>query len=312
MEKLKKRIVLKNDPKKIFESTKDGEDHRKNRLIENDIPVKKIAVVFEAEIISSKDQSAIRYQGKFLQVNSFQGKRSKRKTREMAINIAINSPGAKEDAPTLSLAIFNLGKISTENGPVIKRPSKLKNIKSGWLAGLGINKESMANIKRLNFELDTTRDAIPVTIVGGISETTKGNRILKFIADVLDSTKTKVGESVSEEIFKDRNATANEEADMVEKAKQEEENAGVTYLQKVTDLIDAKAEKEKVCKNPNSTVSQKNIAKAKVDVKNAERENARRVWCVKIQSVINLGETPSGTCPIREKSDTKSECERIP
>ena len=77
------------------------EQQRKNRLVASGIPVTSIASEFEAAIKISNDQTALFYEGRFLEVNSFQGSRSS-DTRALVASIAINGAGAKDGEPTLS------------------------------------------------------------------------------------------------------------------------------------------------------------------------------------------------------------------
>lgn len=255
-----------------------GEEKRKARLNANDIPVLEIAAVFEAAILMSNDRTAIYYESRFLEVNSFQGTRDSN-TRAIVVSIAINGAGAKDGDSTLSLSLLNLGEIAKGK---IKGPNQLKSIKSSWLGGLGISDEALAYIETL--KPNATPKIMPVTIEGTIIETEKGSKALRFIAEVLDATKDDLSETLSKEILKDPNKAKEEKANALEKLRQEEEEAYAAYLN---------AELERAKLDPKATEKEKQI-------KDFEVERTKRAWCIKFNALTTLGAGPTGrkaTCP---------------
>lgn len=256
----------------------DDTDKRIRRLNENGIPVTEIAAAYEARIIRSDDETALRYETRFFELNQYQDSADK---RTVVVTIALQGAGDKEGEPTLSLAMINLGEIRT--GTVLG-PDQLGSRRSAWLGGLGITDGSLKAIEKISFPANKASLGImPVTVEGMFAETEAANKALLFIADVLDATKDDVAKTVSAEILKDRNKQATEAADAVEKLRQEEETAYALYLKAKI------AEAELVA----------GADPAKANSVRFEVERTKRAWCLKFQALKNLGVpvVRADTCP---------------
>lgn len=269
----------------FLDDSDQSESQRTKLLNDNGIPVTEIAVLYEAEVTISEDKTALRYTSRFLEVNNFQGDKSHDK-RAMAINIVFTGAGQKEGEPVLSLAMLDFGQV--EKGSVIG-PDKLSGKRSGWLGGLGISDASFKAIETLDFPPEPKPGddrkflpIMPVTIEGLIAETDEGNKVWKFLGEILDSTKGDVSKAVSGEILKDREKEKTEAANALEKLRQDEEAAYGAFL-------DAKTTLAKL-NNP----SAEELAAARFKV-----EAAQRAWCLKFNTVKTMGIslTRADSCP---------------
>lgn len=271
------------------DATEADESKRIKRLNENGIAVKEIAALYEAEIKLADDGTALRYQGKFLEVRRFQGGRSS-ETRGMVVSIGISGAGEKEGEPVLSLALMNLGEVTVHTDKkkekstfTVVGPDDLRRKRSSWLGGLAISKASLKAIEKLEFPKTKPGDAghrtffgvMPVTIEGIFIETENGNRALKFIGEVLDATKGDVTKAVSGEILKDREKEAAEAADAQEKLRQEERVAWGEYLEAKVDAAKAATAEEK-------------------EFRNFEANRKKALWCAKYLALEKVGQAPSG------------------
>lgn len=272
--------------------TSTDEGRRIKRLQDDEIPVSEIAALYEAEIILSEDRTALRYEGRFFEVNQFQGGRSS-KQRAVVVGITITGAGGKEGEPVLSLALTNIGEATAGT---TMNDEQLKGKHSSWLGGLAISDASLKAIETIKFpdpddpDKKKTLEVMPVTIEATFAETDSGNKALKFIGEVLDATKGDVAKTVSGEVTKDRGAEAekkaSEAADALEKLRQEEEAAFSALL---------KAESEQASADPlpaNATDAQKAAYEAAQKVFEFEIEKAKRAWCVKSQALRNIGKAP--------------------
>lgn len=259
------------------------EQQRINRLRQSNITVNSIAVAYEAAIRKSNDQTAFHYESRFLEVNSFQGTRSG-DSRALVISLAIHGAGEKEGEPTLSLALVNLGAVRKGS---IKGPQQFGSQRTGWLSGLGVTDGVEKAIEKMKLDDGQTALVMPITFEGTIAETEKGSAALRFIAEVLDSTKGEVSKAVSGEILKDRGAEAqkksSEAADALEKLRQEEEETYAAHLK-------AKAELAEASLPADATPAQK----AAYEVKQFEQNRTKRLWCVKYWALDSAGAAPSG------------------
>ncbi|MFN2578869.1 MAG: hypothetical protein ABR607_14405 [Pyrinomonadaceae bacterium] len=261
--------------RRISTEDSDAATNERIRLLnDNGIHVTQIAVLYEAEIDFAEDKTALRYTSRFLQVNDFQGDRSHQR-RAMVITVAITGAGQKEGEPLLSLVMVNLGQVSKNT---VLGPEDLRNKRSSWVGGLAISDASLAAIATIQFpppkpgETRAYVQIMPVTVEGVIAETDEGSKALRFIADVLDSTKADVSKTLSAEILKDRGKEKQEAADAVEKLRGDEEGAYAAFL-------DAKADRAKL-KNPTA----EEIAAADFKV-----EATRRAWCLKLNAAQRVG-----------------------
>lgn len=256
------------------------EEARLNKLRASNILVREIAAVYEAEIILSEDETALRYEIRFLEVNQFQDLGQDK--RAMVVNIAITGAGEKEGEPVLSLVMINLGEV--RRGTVLKS-ADLESKQTSWVGGLGISEASLKAIEAYKFpppndpkddEYKRFLEVMPVTIEGGFTETDKGNKALRFIGEVLESTKGEVSKTLSSEILKDRSKQAAEAANAKEKLLQEEEAAYSAYLE-------ARAAREKA--DPTKP--------KEVEAKDFEVARTLRSWCIKFGTLEKLNIAPT-------------------
>jgi hypothetical protein len=251
----------------------EQENDRIARLVASNVPVTEIATLFEAAIKTSNDNVAIHYEGRFLEINAFQGSRSS-DTRALVVGISINAPGAKENDSTLSLALLNLGEVRRG---VIKGPLQLRGQRSSWLGGLGMNDAALKAIEKVQVTDGKIVGVMPVTIEGTLIETEKGNQALLFIADVLGSTKAATSKALSEEILKDEKKERAAQADAIEKLIEDEETAYAAHLAAIAALakmVDPIAEEK--------TVKEFEVARTK------------RAWCLKFKALEKIGSAPRG------------------
>jgi hypothetical protein len=269
------------------------EANRIQRLRDARIPVSEIAVLYEAEIMLSDDGTALRYEGRFFEINKFQGGRSPKQPRAVVLGLSITGAGDKEGEPVLSLALTNVGQVAAGT---VMNADQLTSRRSSWLGGLAISDASLKAIETIKFPDPNNPSRpfgiMPVTIEGTITETDDGNKALKFIGDILDATKGDVAKTVSGEITKDRGAEAKkkagEAADALEKLRQEEESTYSELLKAESDLA----------ANPLPAGADQ-AQQAAHKVKEFEVEKAIRAWCVKTQALRNIGKAPDRgrTCP---------------
>jgi hypothetical protein len=263
----------------------DQQEGRRARLNGANIPVTSIATLYEAEIIPTDDQTALRYESRFLEVNSFQGtnpdKKDKKPSgdkRALVISIAIHGAGAKEGEPTLSLALLNMGEV----GIGVMNRDQLAGCRSSWLGGVGLDDDALKAIEKLTVKSGKTAGLMPVTIEGVLIETKDGNAALKFIGEVLDSAKDDLTKTVSGEITKDRGAEAKEKAakaaDAAEKLRLEEEDAYAAHLNAVLERSKLAAD----------------AAAEEVNAKEFAVRRTKRVWCTKFLALQTIGAAPAG------------------
>ena len=248
----------------------DDEEKRINRLNDNGIPVTEIAALFEARIVVSQDESAMLYEGRFLEVNEFLDGGSK---RHVVVSLALFGAGQKEGEPTLSLAMMNLGEIRKET---ILGPDQLRSNRSTWLSGVGITADLLKAAEKLKFPSPnhpSTMGFMPITIEGVFAETQEANKALLFIADVLDASKEAVTKAVSDEILKDPAKAEKEAGDALEKLRQDEESAYAAYLK-------AKVAEAKL--DPAASPTEIEVATFEVD-------RTRRAWQLKFRALKMLG-----------------------
>jgi hypothetical protein len=258
--------------------TEADEDKRVRRLNQNQIPVVTIAAIYEAAIIVSNDNSAFHYEGRFLQVRSFQGSRSAQ-NRAMVLSFGIYGPGSKEGEPLLSLALQNLGEVAKGT---IDGPNQLRNKRTSWLGGIGMIESAVTSLQKLQVPDGKTVGVMPVTIEGTFVETDDGNKALVFIADILDAKKEALTKLASEEIL-DGSKRDKAEADALETLTQEEETAYAKYLEKQTDLAGLAP--------PAANATATQIAKynAERSMKEFEVKRTLRLWCIKFRALKTIG-----------------------
>jgi hypothetical protein len=267
----------------------NGDDTRRiARLNASSIPVTRIDTAYEAAVKISQDNTALYYEGRFLEVNAYQGSRSSKTPRAMVMSLALQDAGSKEGDSTLSLALMNLGDIRLGE---VRGPDKLKSLRSSWLGGIGMNETSVKAIEKLEVKDNEKKGIMPVTVEATIVETEAGNATLRFIGDVLDSSKDDLTNTLSGEILKDRDkaaaTAATAAADALEKLRQEEEAAYSDFLKADADLIAVTTPT-----TPAETAARQ--------VKVFERDRTKRLWCVKFGALQKVGAAPTGrtaTCP---------------
>ena len=272
-----------------FTKTKTGtltpatgiDEENRTKLRNADILVDQIAALYEGAVKVADDRTALRYEGRFFQVNRFQGSRSQKEKRGMVISISMTAPGEKDGEPLLSLALINLGEL---NANTVLTEEDLKYKSSSWLGGLTISEDSLSAIKTLDFVdpntgLETNHlEIMPVNLEAGFIETEDGSKALRFIAEVLEAGAEGATKAISDEILKDRKKEAEEEADALEKLRQEEETAYASYLTAKIEL--AKLEHPKPDEHP---------TEEELQAKRFEVVRTLRVWCVKQSVLKKLG-----------------------
>lgn len=268
------------------DNSENGRTERLTRLVANGIPVSKVAALYEAEINIAKDKTALLYESRFLEVNEFQGSRS-HDSRAMVTSIAISGAGAKEGEPLLSLVLVNLGDVPKNT---VLGPDKLRGRRTSWVGGLGISDASLKALETINFPPEPESgddrkylEIMPITVEAVFAETDEGNKALKFIGEVLESTKGDVSKALSAEILKDRGKQASEAADALEKIRQEEEAAYGEYLK-------AKAEYNKLGL-PTPLPDNFTLTDAQKITK-FDRDMKLRLWCLKFRALQTLGSAP--------------------
>ncbi len=218
------RKISSNINRSLFDVNLESE--RLIRLRESNIPIRKISMVFEAEMKLSNDKRAYLYESKFLQVNDFQGGRPQ-DSRSLVICLALYGVGAKEGEETLSLAMLNIGKLSRG----VLSSKRISAVKSSWLGGIGVPPDFLDSMSSISLSGRTSMGVIPITLEATIAETDSGNKALRFIADVLTAGSEKLTQNLSDQILQDRSKKAIEAEDAIEKAKLEEESAYKDYLE---------------------------------------------------------------------------------
>lgn len=260
----------------FLSSDEEDEERRILRLNDNGIPVVEIGAVYEAQVVVSDDETALRYKSRFLQINQFQDSGSK---RAMVVSIAVSGAGEKEGEPVLSLALMNFGELS--EGTILG-PNDLRGRSGAWLGGLGISDTSMNAVKAMKLPDARKPNPIgimPVTIEGVFAETKEANAALLFIAEVLDATKDKVAETISGQILKDPAKAAAEAADAIEKLRQEEESAYAAFLT-------AQGELAKLGPPPAQPTEPQLLERR---AKEFEVERTRRAWRLKFDALQKFG-----------------------
>ncbi len=261
----------------------NADDARKvARLNASKIPVTRIDTAYEAAIKISEDKTALFYEGRFLEVNAFQGGRSSKKPRAMVVSLALQEPGAKEGDSTLSLALMNLGDITVGE---VRGPDKLKSLRSSWLGGVGMSETALKAIEKIDVQDNQRVGLMPITVEATIVETEAGNATLRFIGEVLDASKDDLTKTLSDEILKERGkaaaTAASAAADALEKLRQEEEATYSEYLTAEAELAAVAAPA-----NPAEVAAKQ--------VKEFERDRTKRLWCVKFNALSKMGAAPAG------------------
>lgn len=282
------------NPTGIFAGTTPAEEtQRVSRLNANGIPVKDIVAVYEAEITTSDDKTALFYEGKFFEMKKFQSSRPS-DMRAVVVSIGLVGAGENEGAPVLSLAMLNLGEVTTRQHKdinkrtyTVKGPDKLKGKRSSWLGGVGISEVSLKAVETMEFPSKPSDPmhhdykhflgVMPVTLEGTFIETENGNEALKFIGEVLDASKGDVAKTLSGEILKDRGKAAAEATDALEKLRQEERTAYGEYLG-----ADAAAKKPD------------NPTPEELTFRQFEARRLKAIWCGKYIALEKVSEAPAG------------------
>jgi hypothetical protein len=267
------------------------DEENRTKLRNADILVDQIAALYEGAVKVADDRTALRYEGRFFQVNRFQGSRSQKEKRGMVVSISMSGPGENDGEPLLSLALINLGEV---NANTVLREEDLKSKSSSWLGGLAVSEDSLNAIKTLDFVDPNTGqekkslEIMPINLEAGFIETEDGSKALRFIAEVLEAGAEGATKAISDEILKDRKKEAEQEADALEKLRQEEETAYAAYLTAKIEL--AKLEHPKPDEHP---------TEEELAAKRFERDRALRVWCVKQSVLKKLGieKTRDAVCP---------------
>lgn len=270
-------------PQGVFLGDSDADELRRiQRLRQNQIPVSTFAAVYEARIVKSNDKSALHYEGRFFEVNSFQGSRSA-KSRGMVVSLAIHGPGTREGESLLSLALQNLGDVERET---IVGPDQLQSKRSSWLGGVGMTDAAVKSLETLIVDNGKTVGVMPVTLEATFVELEKGKKALTFIADVLDAKKEPLTKAISDEILEGPKR-AKEEASALETLFQEEETAYAAYLGKQSDLAGSSP------LAAGATAAQQAAHSAALKVKQFEVDRTKRLWCNKFKALRTIGSAPS-------------------
>jgi hypothetical protein len=275
-----------SEPGIFLGDDEESEQKRIDRLNDNGISVSEIAIAYEARIRISNDETALAYESRFLEVNHFQdgGKKN-----SLVVSLALYGAGAKEGESALSLALMNLGELTRDT---ILGPDQLNGNRSPWLSGLGMSEAAMKAIEKIQFPADNKPNpmgVMPVTMEATLAETSDGNKVLLFIADILDASKEGVTKTLSDEILKDPKKAATEAADAMEKMRQDEETAYATLLKAKTDLANL----------GDAAVPPNSVDTAKRDAAQFEVDRAKRAWCLKSGMLKNfgIGVDRAETCP---------------
>ncbi|MFN2492354.1 MAG: hypothetical protein ABR501_05660 [Pyrinomonadaceae bacterium] len=248
-----------------------SENNRLRRLHDARIPVSEISSLYEAAIKTSNDKTALYYEGRFLEVNAFQGSRSSN-SRSMVVSLTIYAPGAKEGESVLSLALVNLGDV--KKGLVLG-PQDLRSQRSSWLGGLGISEGVLTAIGKLQPDPNKPNDPLPVmpvTVEGMFVETDKGSKALQFIAEVLDASKADLSKAAKDEIARDPKKEAAAAEDAVEKLRLDEETAYAACL----------------------TAQQAYVADQNNALKKFNVQTAHRLWTRRFSALTTIGQAVDG------------------
>jgi hypothetical protein len=252
----------------------NDDELRRKKLRDSNIFVDQIGAIYEGAVIFADDRTALRYEGRFFEVNKFQGSRSQDKKRGMVVSIAISGAGQKDGDPLLSLALVNLGEVKAND---VLTAKDLETKSTSWLGGLAISEDAMKAIETLDFVDPNTGlskpelEIMPVNVEAGFEETEDGNKALLFIGEVLDSAKTDVAKELSGDIL-DQKKKAEGKADALEKVREDEESAFADYLKAQMELA--------ALDNPKPEEKR---------AKQFEVARTLRVWCVKQGVLKKLG-----------------------
>lgn len=264
-----------------------------SKLRNGKILVREIALVYEAAVEIADDNTALRYEGRYFEVNRFLGSNPKKNKsgdrRAIVVSIAISGAGEKEGEPVLSLAMINIGEV---NGGTILEPDDLAAKQSSWLGGLAITDASLKAIETgefSNHQKGSTEpiNVMPVTIDAVVAETSSGNAALKFIGEVLDASKTDAAKAISGEVL-GQGKKKEEAASALEKLRGEEETAYAALLSAESELAQLAA--------PHTPAES-----AAREVRRFAVESAGRTWCVKFEALSKLGfapTRPAHSCPV--------------
>jgi hypothetical protein len=283
-------VVRGSFDKKTGEQPEIDRSDAVTKLRAGGIMVRELALVYEAQVEIADDGTALRYESRYFELSRFiHDGREKSKSNEhraVVLNLTISGVGEKEGEPVLSMAMINFGELK---GGAILEPDDLTSKQSSWLGGLAISEASLKAIENMD-PAGPSVNVMPVTIEATIAETKDGNAALKFIGEILDSTKETVSKTVSSEIL-DRGTRAGEAASAFEKLLGEEETAFAA-------LLEAESEFAKLPEpsTPPTAAEMKAMA-----VKRFAIEAAGRAWCVKFGALQQLGRAPSRpghTCPV--------------
>jgi hypothetical protein len=178
------------------------DDANRTKLRNAGILVDQIAALYEGAVTFADDRTAVRYDGRYFQVNRFQGSRSQKEKRGMVISISLSGAGQKDGEPLLSLALVNLGEV---NPNTILTEDDLKTKSTSWLGGLKLSEDSLKALETIAFVDPNTSQPtdhlgiMPINIEAGFTETEDGSKALRFIAEVLEAGAEDAAKAISDE-----------------------------------------------------------------------------------------------------------------
>lgn len=281
-------IVVRGTFDKHGQQPPDDQSETVQKLRAGRIPVRELAFVYEAQIDIADDNTALRYESRYLEVNGFIGREHKTESddrRGLVLSLAISGVGDKEGEPVLSFAMVNFGEV---HGGTVLEPDDLVCKQSSWLGGLAISAASLKSIQ--DMKPTKTINVMPITIDATIAETRDGNAALKFIGEVLDTAKADVAKKVSGEIL-DGDKREAEAATVLDKLLNDEEAAFKILLNAELEFAQLPASS-----NPPTAIELQTRA-----IKRFAIESAGRAWCVRFGALQQLGKAPDRpghTCPV--------------
>ncbi|MFL6437469.1 MAG: hypothetical protein ACJ71Q_07815, partial [Terriglobales bacterium] len=197
------------------------------------------------------------------------------------LSLSFFGAGANEADSTISVALMDLGEV--QRGTLLG-PNQIRNGRSGWLGGLAASDSALQAAGKLVPTANQEFGVMPVTLEGMIIETDKGSKALRFIADVLSSTQSDTAKAISSAVLpSEREKSAQEHTDALEKQREDEEDAYAKYLGALDDLAQL---------SPGTAATTH-------DVKQFNVNTTKRIWCTKYTGLQNLGIAPTGrpACP---------------
>jgi hypothetical protein len=225
-----------------------------------------VAIVFEAAVVRTPDDSAFYLETRHFSVRDFIGARRKDE-RDFVATLTLSTPSATADGSTIAIGNITLGRVGRETLPIVAGQP------------LGAHPRYRSNLMPWNqidgaakaaYDSDVTRNVaagkryMPVTFTLTLSETADGNKFLAALGELLEGAKGEAAKELSALIVpEEREKTAKAKADSAEALYQAEEEAGITVKEAEAALAAGEVN--------DRPVLEARLAKARRALQNAQR-----------------------------------------